>query len=197
MANTNAPFGLKPIGIGGGTSPNFELVTAQIDPTDTTKIYHQDPVKMGSGGYVAQWTAGTANSQFWGVFQSCKYFSVSQGKVVNSPYWPGADASGVVTAYLVPVQLAPPPRFLIQSSGTAITQADIGLNGDIAVGTGSTLGGCFSGATINQATLATTATFPLRITGLYQGAPGAPGSDAASSYNWVEVTANVYGTTGI
>jgi len=197
MANSNAPFGLSTIGVGGGAAPNFELITAKIASNDTQACYHQDPVKLLSTGYVTQWTAGTAASQFFGVLQSVKYFSVSQGKVVSMPYWPGSDASGDVTAYLVPVQLAVPPKFIIQSSGSAITQADVGLNGDLSMGTGSTVGGCFSGATINQATLNTTSTFPLRIVGLYEGATGAPGSDAASSYNWVIVTANVYQNTGV
>lgn len=198
MANTLAPFGFKLVSGGMGAAPNFELVKGKILYNNTTAIYRGDPVKMLSTGYLGQWTASTAVSQLWGIFHSCKYISTSQGKLVNSPYWPGADAvSGTVEALLVPCVTAPAPLFLVQSSGTAITQADVGANADVAVGTGSTVGGCFSGASLDQGTLGTTATLPFRIVGLYEGAKGANGMDHASSYNWVYVRANVAGTTGI
>lgn len=201
MANTNAPFGFKLIGNQGGVAPNFGLITAKIASNDTTAIYHQDPVKMLNTGYVAQWTASTAVSQLWGIFQSCKYYNSAIGRVVNSPYWPGANASGDVTAYLIPCVLAGvAPQFLVQSSGTAFSQADVGAVADVSVGTGSTIGGCFSGATLDQGTLGTTATLPFRIVGLYSdiAAAGAPGSEAAS-YNWAIVSANISGggSTGI
>jgi len=200
MANSNSPFGFKLIGLRGGVAPNFELIPAKIASNNTTKIYHQDPVKMLNTGYIDQWTASTAVSQLWGIFHSCKYYNTSVGRVVNSPFWPGANASGDITAYLVPCVLSPAPTFLVQSSGTAISQADVGANVDVAVGTGSTVGGCFSGASIDQGTLGTTATLPFRIVGLYSdiAAAGAPGSDAAS-YNWAIVAANVSGagSTGV
>jgi hypothetical protein len=198
MANTLAPFGFRLAKRGAGSAPNFELIKARILHSDSTKIYRGDPVKMQSTGYIAQWTASTAVSQLWGIFSHCKYLSTSQGKTVNSPYWPGADAaSGTVEAYLVPCVMSPTPVFVVQNSGTAITQADVGANADVSIGTGSTVGGCFSGATLDQSTLATTATLPFRIVGLYEGAEGANGMDHASSYNWVYVAANVNGNTGI
>lgn len=198
MANTLAPFGFRLARRGAGSAPNFELVKAKILHTDTTKIYHGDPVKMGSGGYIAQWSAGTAVSQLWGIFQSCKYLSVATGKITNSAYWPGADAvSGSVEAYLIPCVLSPTPVFVVQSSGTALGQGDVGANADVSIGTGSTVGGCLSGATLDQGTLNTTNTLPFRIVGLYEGAKGSNGTDHASSYNWVYVAANITGSTGI
>lgn len=198
MANVNAPFGFRSIGLRGGAAPNFELIPAKIASNNTTAIYHQDPVKILNTGYIAQWTAGTAVSQLWGIFDSCKYFDTALGYVVNRPYWPGANASGDITAYLTPCVLSPAPQFLVQSSGTAFTLADVGANADVAIGTGSALGGCFSGASLDQATLATTATLPFRIIGLYSdfAADGAVGADAAS-YNWAVVAANITGSTGI
>lgn len=199
MANTQAPFGLRLLGNQGGVSANYELITAKIQSNNSTAIYHGDPVKISNDGYIDQWTASTAVSQLYGVFSSCKYFDTALGRTVNRPYWPGANASGTITAYLVPCVLAVPPKFVIASSGTAITQADVGANADISVGTGSTVGGCFSGASLDQSTLATTATLPFRVVGLYSDIePRAPnGADNSSSYNWVIVTANVTGSTGI
>lgn len=203
MANTNAPYGFSEwTGNMGSTTPSYGLLPRQIAFNDTTKIFTGDPVKSLSTGFVAQWTAGTAVSQLAGIFVGCKYLSTSQGRTVWSNYWPGADvASGnVVTAYLIPCNLSTAPTFVVQSSGTAITLADIGANADVVVGTGSTLTGR-SGASLDQSTLAATATLPFRVVGIYSdnGPPGAAGTDAASSFNWVIVAANVSGagSTGI
>lgn len=194
MANTLAPFGFRHVGLWGGTSPNFGMVTRKIAYGDTTKIYFGDPVKSLSTGYVAQWTASTAVSQLAGVFVGCYYLSTGQAKIVWSPFWPGADCAVDAFAQLVPCNLAPAPTFLVQSSGTVLTLADIGANADVSVGTGSTRTG-ISGATLDQATLNTTATLPFRVMALYDGVGN--GSDATTSYNWVIVAANVTGSTGV
>jgi hypothetical protein len=194
MANVNAPFGFRHVGLVGGVAPNFGLITRKIASNNATKIYQNDPVQMLATGYVAQWAAAVAVSQLVGVFQGCHYLSTSRGGIVWSPYWPGADATGDVTAYLQPCAGAAPATFLVQSSGTAIGFADIGANADVTIGTGSTLTG-ISGATLNQATLAVTATLPFRVVGLYEGVGN--GSDVTTSFNWVIVAANVYGSTGI
>lgn len=199
MANTNAPFGFKMLGNSGGASPNFEHRVFKVASNNTTAIYYQDPVKLLNTGYIAQWTAGTAVSQLAGIFVGCKYYNTAVGRVVNSPYWPGANASGDVEAYVMPCLFsAGAPQFVVQGSGTAFTLADVGQNIDVAIGTGSALGGCFSGATVDYATLATTATLPFRIMRLWSdiAASGSPGTEA-SSYNWVVVAANNTGSTGI
>lgn len=195
MANTNAPFGFKDTGLSGGTTPSAALRKFKIASNNSTKIYRNDPVKQLSTGYGAQWTAGTAASQLLGVFVGCEYLSSSQGKVVYSPYWPGADAAADATGYVVPCNAgAPTPTFIVQSSGTAITLADIGSNADVTIGTGSTLTGQ-SGATLDQSTLAVTATLPFRVMDVYQGLGN--GADTTSSYNIVVVAANTVGNTGI
>lgn len=194
MANVNAPFGFRHVGLVGGVAPNFGMITRKVASGDTTKIFQNDPVRSLATGFVAQWTAATVVSQLAGFFQGCHYLSTSQSKIVWSPYWPGADATGDVTAYIMPAQGAAPPTFLVQSSGTAIGFADIGANADVTIGTGSTLTG-MSGASLNQATLAVTATLPFRVMGLYEGVGN--GSDVTTSFNWVIVQANVFGSTGI
>lgn len=199
MANTNAPFGFKLLGNSGGASPNFELRAFKIAPNNPTKIFHQDPVKLLDTGLIAQWTASTAVSQLAGIFVSCKYYNTAVGRVVDSPFWPGANASGDVTAYIYPCLFgAGAPQFVVQGSGTQFTQADVGQNIDVALGTGSQLGGCFSGATADYATLGTDATKPFRIMRLWSdiAVPGSPGTDA-SAYNWIVVSANNVGSTGI
>lgn len=201
MANTLAPFGFRQIGITNGVAPNFGLATYKIQSNNTTAIYCGDPVMLSVDGYVDQWTASTAVSQLVGIFVSCKYYNTAIGQTWNSNYWPGANASGTVTAYVIPCLFAGvAPLFLAQSDGTALTQADVGANFDVTIGTGSTTTG-FSGASIDVSTIATTATLPFRLVGLYSDIePNAPnGADDTTDYNWGIVAANVSGagSTGL
>jgi hypothetical protein len=217
MANVNAPFGLKQQTSATGASPNFEMIYKQIAYDDSTKIYTGDPVKMLDSGYISQWTAATAVSQLAGIFAGCEFLSTLTGKMTSSPIWPGAGqvastAQNTIIAKIIPCTGAIAPTFLVQSDATGVAFADIGMNVDVALGTGNDLNGQ-SGCYLNvTSTLAATATLPFRITGLYGGLPGAggalgiqPGStgpysgSATGAYNWALVRANVTGAgaTGI
>lgn len=201
MANVNAPNGFDQTGnFAGDGGTNFSLIKAIVDKGDSTAIGRGDPVKRLSTGYVARWTASTAVSQMAGIFWGCKYRSVALGRVVWNNYWPGSDAAEDVEVQLIPCNLATPPQFIVQSSGTAIGFADIGSNADVSMGTVNTTTGR-SGASLDQATINTTATLPFRIVGLLSdvAAPGVNGTDNTASYNRVIVAANVSGagSTGI
>lgn len=216
MANGNNPFGLMPIGnIGTGAPFNGELMPAVIAYNDSTKIYRGDPVKKLSTGFVAQWSATTAVSQLSGIFWGCEYLSTSQGKMVSSAYWPGADvastAQATIVAKIIPCNLAVPGTFVIQADATGVAFADIGANFDVALGTGNTLLGA-SGCYLDVSTINTTATLPFRLMGLAGGSLGAGGrgiiypsttnpygGSATGAYNWAVVQANVSGagSTGI
>lgn len=210
MANTNQPFGLRFIGLSGGGVSNASNQERRngILYTNTTAIYTGDLIKMQSTGYLAQWSAGTAVSQCWGVFAGCRYASNSQQTTVPQKYWPGTDAAaGTVLAQYIPAILSPAPLFVIQTDATGITLADIGANADIVVGTGSATTG-FSASYLDVSTLAATATLPLRIVDLWAnwsmggnesagvGSTLAPGTQAGA-YNWAVVALNVTGSTGI
>jgi len=200
MANTFAPFGFSQTGGAPGAAPNAEQAEYPISYSDTNKIFSGDPVKITNNGVIAAWTATTGVSQLFGVFVGCKYLSVSQSKVVWSAYWPGADAvEGSVYGYVVPCSPGTAPRFLVQTgnnNGNPATQANVGENYDVDMGSGSTVTGR-SGAFLNMnaGTPTTAATLPFRIIGLYQGVGN--GSDTTSQYNWVIVEANTLQTTGI
>lgn len=211
MANTNAPFGLKFIGLQGGgvTNASNQERRNAILSSNATAIYTGDLIKIQSTGYLAQWSATTAASQCWGVFNGCRYYSNSQQTIAPNKYWPGTDAaSGTVLAQYIPAVLSPTPLFVIQTDATGITNADIGANADVNVGTGSTLTGQ-SGMYLDTGTLATTATLPLRIIDLWANwAMGGPvegagssstlvGGTQAGAYNWAVVAINVTGSTGI
>lgn len=196
MPNTLAPFGFRHLGNTDGASPTFGMITKKIKSDNTTDIFYGDPVKLLNTGYIGQWTASTAVSQLAGIFAGCQYNASGTGELVRSKFWPGTGNTGDVTAFIIPCNLSVPGKFVVQNSGTVITLADIGANADVSVGTGSQTTG-ISGATLDQATLGTTATLPFRIVDLWNGVGN--GSDATTDYNWVIVAANVSGagSTGI
>lgn len=192
MANTNAPFGLMHRSYSEGSAPTYGQSWALIDKDDTTAIGYGDLCKQLNTGYIARWTAGTSAVAMAGVLTGCQYLS-NEGNWRFSNYWPGSGAQQDVKASIIPAT-NPDATFLVQSSGSAITLADIGINGDLVMGTVNTTTGK-SGAALNQATLADTNTFPLKVIGLYDGIGN--GSDAASSYNWVVVKFNSNAVTGV
>lgn len=198
MANTNAPFGLKQLGLNGSPVTNFAVETrkAAVDNDNNTPIFCNDLIKQLDTGYWFQWTNGTAVSQAVGVMFGCKYFSISQNTIVRQRFWPGADAAGDVDIFYIPGILSPSAKFVIQSGPAGLTQADIGANFDIVVGSGSTSTG-FSGSYLSTA--ATGATLPFKLVDLwanYMGGQVGPGTEAGA-YNWGVVALNTDQATGL
>lgn len=187
MANTNAPFGFRQYQ-GTGSAPTYEQVVMTIDKDDTSAVYYGDPVVPLSTGYVAKGTPSNL-VQVAGIFYGCKYLSTSQKRVVWSNYWPGADASDDVEAYVVN---DPNAKFLAQtgnSSSTGLVFGDINANVQFAYGTGNSSTG-ISGAYIDIAvTPNTTATYPFRVVSLVTQPPGGPGTEAGA-YNYAVVAFN-------
>lgn len=203
MTNTFAPQGFLSYGGADGAAPTYPLRKAFILYSDTTKIFYGDPVKLGSNGYISQWTASTGVSQLAGIFRGCEYYSLSNKTTIFPNYWPGADVAtnATVVGYIEPVNTAVPPYFLVQTANsnttaTAVTQADVGQNADVSLGSGNTNNG-MSTAYLDQFTFGTTATLPFRIVDIWKSVSGANGSDATSAYNYVVVQANIYQETGI
>lgn len=195
MPNNNAPFGFTPYR-GNGAAPTYELSTRMIASANTTKIFQGDPVIPLTTGYITQMSAG-GTVRCEGIFSGCKYLSTSAKRTVWSNFWPGADATGDVEAYLYS---NPQMQFEVQSSdatGTAaITFANIGEYINIGYGiglagtpNGNTANG-LSTASVDQDTLATTVTLPFIIVGLVESPPGLDGTDIAAEYNRVIVAFN-------
>lgn len=195
MANTLAPFGFLQYFGGAGGAPTFAQSVRKIASSDTTKIYTGDPVVESStanSGYITQGSNGYTTTPLAGVFMGCKYLSTSQNRVVWSSYWPGADATGDVTAYVID---DPNARFLVQSSWTSplatsltsLTNTPIGRYCDYTIGTGSTATGR-SGAYVSS--LGTTATLPFIVVDLQVFPPGANGTDPTTRYYNVVVGFN-------
>lgn len=186
MANINAPFGFQHIGNNSGGAPTFGQSVRKIASNNATAIYFGDavvPVTGSATGYIKQATASTV--ALAGIFVGCKYYSTSQQKVINSRYWPGSDATGDVTAYVID---DPNARFIVQSDSTGITFAKVGQNAQLVVGSGGNALLGTSGMYLNSTT-ATTATFPFIIVDLVTDPPGANGTESGA-YNQVVVQFN-------
>jgi len=83
----------------------------------------------------------------------------------------------------------PNAQFLVQSDATGATQAQMGSNVNLNIGTGTAANG-LSGAFITPATTAAvTATLPFRMNSLVLFPPGGPGTQAGA-YNTVIVAFN-------
>lgn len=188
MANVFAPFGFRQYS-GTGSAPTYEQVPALIASNYTTPIYFGDPVYPLNTGYIAGSSVSPGTVQLAGVFVGCQYLSTSQKRTVWSNYWPGSDANGDVTAYIIN---DPNAQFLAQvggSSSVGLTTGDVFANVQFNFGTGTAANG-ISGAYIDIAvTPTTTATLPFRVVSLVTNPPGAPGT-ASGAYNYAVVAFN-------
>lgn len=187
MANTNAPFGFSHVGNNTGATPSFGINERKIAANNTTKIFYGDavvPVTGPATGYITQATAGTV--ALAGIFTGCQYYSGSQNKIVNSRYWPGGDAVGDVTAYIVD---DPNARFKVQADATGLPFSKIGQNVQLNVGSGGNTSTGISGMYVSGTT-ATTATYPFILVELVLDPPSNNGTDATSGYNQVIVQFN-------
>jgi len=193
MANTQAYFGFSPVSTSNGPV-NWRMSTRRIASGNATAIYKGDPVMpvvSSATGYITQGAAGTTTLA--GIFWGCQYLSVSQKRTIWSSYWPGSDASGDVTAYVID---DPNARFKVQANGsnmvvtgstTTWTSGPVGQLAQFTIGTGSTSTG-LSGAYISS--VATTGTFPFIVADMVQDPPGVNGSDPTTNYNFLIVAFN-------
>jgi hypothetical protein len=200
MANVIGPFGFQHWGTASG-APNFmesHNTPYRIKSTWATAIFYGDAVRMwvssdggtGAAGYIIGWTAadGSATKILTGIFVGCEYYSTSQKKHVWNNYWPGSDATGDVSAFVID---DPNALFRVQSaSGVTNDQTTIGNGADIAsTPTGNTTTG-ISGMSLASAALGSAATLPFKVWNVITTPPGANGTDTTTAGNYVIVSMN-------
>jgi hypothetical protein len=103
----NAPYGLKPINLYGGTP--FAGATRQyrIASAYDTSIFYGDPIEMINDGTIIKSAVTTARetvttSQIIGVFLGCSYVN-AQGQTIFAQYFPAntaAPTGTVITAFV-------------------------------------------------------------------------------------------------
>jgi hypothetical protein len=168
MANTSRVNGLNPVqNLIGGTAVG-QVTTYFIPSGNATATFVGDAVKLDGTGDTA--AAGGQAKGIRSVVQAAAsnaLVGVIVGMAVdptnlNTPQYRAASTGRYVLVADDPNQL-----FEIQTSNGTLTVADVGLNADFAVAAGSTTTGA-SGMTLDVATVATTATLPLKIVGFTQ-----------------------------
>jgi len=189
MANTNKPFGLRPMGNLSATGAQKQYGYLIAD-NQSGAIFQGDLVTLKSG-FIVKFDA-TLHKVAVGVFNGCNYTDPTSGKPTWSNYYPGSVniTSGQITAEVVddPSQL-----FLIQADEDVV-QADFGKQASILYAAGSTVNGV-SGTTLDSSTIAETATLVLTLVGVFTKPGNALGEDYTQVI--VKINAHLYGSAGV
>lgn len=163
MANVDSAFGLMPVRYASGAPYTGACNRYYVPASDGTALFRGDPVIL----------AGSADAN--GVPDVTRATAGSAGRitgvvvgVVNDASITGKHRPASTAGYVL---VADDPNLLFEiqddSVGGNLAATDIGLNADLASGTGSTVTG-LSGFELDTSTKATTATLQLRIEGLVQ-----------------------------
>lgn len=189
MANTNKPFGLRPMGNLSATGAQKQYGYLIAD-NQSGAIYQGDLVTI-KNGYVVKFDA-TLHTVAVGVFNGCNYVDPTSGKPTWSNYYPGSVniTTGQITAEVLddPNQL-----FLIQADEDVV-QADFGSQASILYAAGSNINGN-SGTTLDSSTITADAALVLTLVGLYTKPDNVLGSNYTQVI--VKINAHLYGSAGV
>lgn len=190
MANTNKPYGLRPLGNLSATGAQKQY-GYQIADNQSGAIYQGDLVVLYDG-YIIKYDEST-HAAPTGVFNGCQYNDPTRAnKPTWKNYYPGSiDVSvGTIDCEVIddPNQL-----FIVQADGS-VTQANIGKNADpTASTTGSTTTGISNG-TLKSSSIAKTAALTYKILGFYNIPENAAGTYAQVV---VKLNQHQYGSVGV
>lgn len=200
MANTNAPFGLNPLGVQNGATPSFNLVKGLFASNNTQVCARGDGVYQDTNGYLSAIVGAQAQNVWKGIFWGCEYLSAALGKRIVTTYWPGGDnSSQEVEVLYVPMEGYPPLQIVAQAASTSFTRAMIGGNMEIAYTAPTAYTGRGKSNVAITASAATTATLPFRLINLWSqvAQAGQPGTDDTTDYNWGVFEFNGAGLLGL
>jgi hypothetical protein len=187
MANIDKPFGLKALGNLSATGAQKQY--GYVIETDQAGAIYQGDLVTVFDGYLVQYDPAVHTAAV-GVFNGCFYNDPTTQKPTWKNYYPGSvDVTiGQIQADVIddPSQL-----FIIQAA-SSVTQAYVGWNADVSVGTGNTTTGV-SGMEL-AGTPAKTAALDLKIVGLYN----VPGNEfGTNAVVVVKINQHLYGSAGV
>ena len=174
MANATTAYGLRPIGLVGSGANSTGVTEYEIASNNTNVIYQYEIVVPTSAGVIDQAgdTAG-GTTQALGVLMGVQYHDSVQKKPVWINYWPGSGSVSVDTNYPVKAYVADDPNQLFKvASDASLTNRATALAAVFAnasLGTSARSGSTANGnstSALNVASIATTATLPLRVVGI-------------------------------
>ena len=179
MANSNAPFGLRPVGKIGSEAINMGTSKYEIASGESDVIFKGDLVKLESSGKITKSGNSDAVAAI-GVFNGCFYNDPTTQKPTFSNYYPGSitPTQGVIEAF---VYDDPNMLFEIQADGV-IAGDKVGRNSNIVYAAGDTINGQ-SKTELNSTTENAGVTGQLRIVRICEDPDN---SDIASTNaNWI------------
>jgi len=174
MANASTAYGLRPVGLVGSGANSTGVTQYEIASNNTNAIFQYGivvPTASGVIDYAGATNGGT--TQALGVLMGVEYQDSVQKKPVFINYWPGSGSVSVDTNFPVKAFVADNPNqlFKVASDATltdrATALATVFANASLGTSarTGSTDTGS-SNSALNVASVAVTATLPLRIVGI-------------------------------
>jgi hypothetical protein len=174
MANQETAYGLRPIGLVGSGVNSTGVTEYEIASNNTNAIFQFSLVVPTAAGVIDQ--AGATDggtTPALGVLMGVQYHDSVQKKPVWLNYWPGSGSVSVDTNYPVKAMVADNPNqlFRVASDATLTDRATAlaAVFGNASLGTSARTGSTNTGnsdSALNVASIADTATLPLRIVGL-------------------------------
>ena len=194
MANIDQAFGLRPIAKVGSAPGGTTGTTKYSIASGASGLFTGDPVKQGNDGNIVIATAGDA---IRGVFMGCFYTDPGTSKPRFNNTFPNGTGASDAIAFVAD---DPDQLFICQQDSVAseIVAADLNLNANLVIGTGSTTTG-ISGTEIDSSSKNTTATLNVKLIDFYD----TPSNDATASNSVLVVKINNHelnsgtGTDGI
>jgi len=174
MANLNTAYGLRPIGLVGNGVNSTGVTQYEIASNNTNAIYQYGlvtPTAAGVIDYAGATNGGTTPAL--GVLMGVEYVDSVSKKPVWINYWPGSGSVSVDTNYPVKAFVADNPNQLFKvASDASLTDratAQAAVFANASLGTSARTGSSENGnsnSALNVASIAVTATLPLRIVGI-------------------------------
>ena len=200
MANTDTPFGLKPIRHRNGASYNGAFNPYYVPSTYGTALYIGDPVVKTGTSNTAQVTAPGAGQFGIGTLPEVNKATAGDGNAITGVivgFAPDPDGLGRVynpasTARVVYVCDDPDVVFEIQADG-AIAAAQVGLNAVLIYTHGGSTDTGLSGAELDTTSDVPAADASNQLT--IQRIVNREGNEAAAAYTKVEVKINQHTET--
>lgn len=173
MASSATPYGLLPVKLLGSRPNNGGLRQIPIASGYATSIFFGDVVKLGASAGTIQKDVGTTTLTPIGVFLGCEYRDPTYGWVTFDQSFKAGTVAPAGTTIWALVCDDPDMIFQIQASGS-LNQNARGTNAAVVQNAGNASTGK-SAVTLNAATIAATATLPLRIVDFVYSEQSQPG----------------------
>jgi len=174
MANASTAYGLRPVGLVGSGANSTGVTQYEIASNNTNAIFQYGivvPTADGVIDYAGATNGGT--TQALGVLMGVEYQDSVQKKPVFINYWPGSGSVSVDTNFPVKAFVADNPNQLFKvASDASLTDRATALAtvfANASLGTSARTGSTNTGSSdsaLNVASVAVTATLPLRIVGI-------------------------------